>query len=98
MIPFYGEGLAWQRQHHIFTLPFYYIDYCLAQTVSLEFWRDIQHDNKRAWQKYMAYAKLGGSETFTNLLAKANIASPFDPVTLKNVAEAAAKSVNAMIP
>ncbi len=98
VIPFYGEGLAWQRQHHIFTLPFYYIDYCLAQTVSLEFWRDIQHDNKRAWQKYMAYAKLGGSETFTNLLAKANIASPFDPVTLKNVAEAAAKYLDKHAP
>lgn len=37
-IPFYSEGQGWQRQHHIYSSPFYYIDYCLAQTVSLQFW------------------------------------------------------------
>ena len=36
------EGRAWQRQHHIYESPFYYIDYCLAQTVSLQFWAEIQ--------------------------------------------------------
>ena len=37
-IPFYGDGEGWQRQMHIYQSPFYYIDYCLAQTVSLQFW------------------------------------------------------------
>ena len=36
-IPFFSEGEGWQRQSHIYESPFYYIDYCLAQTVSLEF-------------------------------------------------------------
>ena len=31
-IPFYSEGEGWQRQKHIYESPFYYIDYCLAQT------------------------------------------------------------------
>ncbi|MFQ8832545.1 MAG: hypothetical protein ACLR7U_06525 [Ruthenibacterium lactatiformans] len=33
-LPFYGRGAGWQRQLHIYEVPFYYIDYCLAQTVA----------------------------------------------------------------
>ena len=76
-IPFYAEGEGWQRQHHIYSSPFYYIDYCLAQTVSLEFWAKIQKDRKDAWNFYMAYAKQGGSRTFTDLLDNAGLDSPF---------------------
>ena len=41
-IPFYSEGERGQAQGHIYEMPFYYIDYCLAQTVSLELWVMIQ--------------------------------------------------------
>ena len=84
-IPFYSEGEGWQRQHHIYSSPFYYIDYCLAQTVSLEFWAMIQKDLKGAWQRYMAYSVQGGSRTFTELLANAGLGSPFDESTLRDV-------------
>ena len=84
-IPFYSEGEGWQRQHHIYSSPFYYIDYCLAQTVSLEFWAMIQKDLKDAWQRYMAYSVQGGSRTFTELLANAGLGSPFDESTLRDV-------------
>jgi len=89
-IPFYSEGEGWQRQHHIYTNPFYYIDYCLAQTVSLEFWAMIQKDVKEAWKKYMAYTEQGGSDVFTTLLEKAGLQSPFEEDCLKNVCEEAA--------
>ena len=84
-IPFYSEGQGWQRQHHIYSSPFYYIDYCLAQTVSLEFWAMIQKNLKDAWQRYMAYSVQGGSRTFTELLANAGLGSPFDESTLRDV-------------
>ena len=90
-IPFYSEGEGWQRQHHIYSLPFYYIDYCLAQTVSLEFWAKIQKDLPDAWRTYMAYTSQGGSRTFTDLLAHAGLESPFDAGTLKKVSAAAAE-------
>ena len=45
-IPFYSEGEGWQRQHHIYSFPLYYIDYCLAQTVALEIWALSQEDYK----------------------------------------------------
>ncbi|MCQ2558408.1 MAG: M3 family oligoendopeptidase [Oscillospiraceae bacterium] len=84
-IPFYSEGEGWQRQHHIYSMPFYYIDYCLAQTVSLEFWAMLQEDQAKAWDRYMAYTEQGGSRTFTQLLANAGLASPFDADTLRSV-------------
>lgn len=92
-IPFYGEGEAWQRQHHIYSSPFYYIDYCLAQTVSLEFWALIREDKANAWKHYMAYTVQGGSETFTKLLANAGLESPFDEKCLRGVCEKAAKAL-----
>ncbi len=93
-IPFYSDGEGWQRQHHIYSSPFYYIDYCLAQTVSLQFWALLQKDRKEAWEKYMAYTKQGGSHEFTKLLENAGLESPFGEECLKGVCEAAAKWLN----
>ena len=90
-IPFFSEGEGWQRQSHIYECPFYYIDYCLAQTVSLEFWAMIQKDPDDAWKHYMAYTKQGGSRTFTDLLKNADLVTPFDESCLRGVCEAAAK-------
>ena len=90
-IPFYGEGKGWQRQLHIYDLPFYYIDYCLAQTVALEFWAMIQKDPESAWKKYMAYTEQGGSRTFTELLKHADLKTPFDEACLREVCETATK-------
>lgn len=85
-IPFFSEGEHWQLKHHIYSSPFYYIDYCLAQTISLEFWAMIRDDLHAAWKKYMDYTSLGGSDTWTNLLKKAELKSPFDGTTLKDIA------------
>ena len=90
-IPFYSEGEGWQRQHHIYSSPFYYIDYCLAQTVSLQFWALIQENTENAWQHYMAYTRQGGSRTFTELLKNAGLDSPFEESTLRGVCEKAEK-------
>lgn len=90
-IPFYSDGEGWQRQHHIYSFPFYYIDYCLAQTVSLEFWAMIQKDRRKAWECYMAYTKLGGSRTFVELLRSAGLETPFEESCLRGVCETAAE-------
>jgi M3 family oligoendopeptidase len=88
-IPFYAEGEGWQRQHHIYSSPFYYIDYCLAQTVSLQFWAMLQKDRKDAWEHYMAYTRQGGSKVFTELLKNAGLDSPFEESCLRGVCQTA---------
>ena len=92
-IPFYGEGHGWQRQSHIYKMPFYYIDYCLAEAVSLQIWAMIQEDVDAAWKTYLKYTELGGSMVFTDLLAEAGLRSPFDPESLRSIA----KSVKAYL-
>ena len=88
-IPFYADGEGWQRQHHIYSSPFYYIDYCLAQTVSLQFWAMIQKDLPNAWKHYMAYTQQGGSRVFTELLKNAGLESPFEESCLRGVCQTA---------
>ena len=88
-IPFYADGEAWQRQQHIYNSPFYYIDYCLAQTVALQFWAMSQADFDDAWKHYMAYTVQGGCCTFVELLKNAGLNTPFDEITLKTVCEVA---------
>ena len=85
VIPFYSEGEGWQRQSHIYSSPFYYIDYCLAQTVALEIWALQQKDPKDAWEHYMAYTRQGGSRVFTELLRNAELESPFEETCLRTV-------------
>jgi len=90
-IPFFGDGKRWQRQQHIYDFPFYYIDYCLAETVALQLWAMMQKDNKAAWDTYMKYTRLAGTKTFTELVAAAGLESPFGDAALHTVCTAAAE-------
>jgi M3 family oligoendopeptidase len=88
---FYREGRRWQAQAHIYERPFYYIDYCLAQTMALAFWAESQTDFKAAWEKYLAFLRLAGTKTFTELVDGADLKSPFADGCLSDVAGAAVK-------
>ena len=55
----------------------------------------IQKDEKTAWNTYMAYTEQGGSDTWTNMLKKAGLASPFDGNTLKEICEKAGQYLDA---
>ena len=66
-------------------MPFYYIDYTLAQTCAFQFWMKFNRDKKRAWEEYYSLCKKGGSLPFTKLLEVANLKSPFENGTLKEV-------------
>lgn len=87
--PFYGEGKGWQRQLHIYENPFYYIDYCFAQTVALEFWVIMQQSHEEAWSRYRKLVNKAGTQTFTELVRTAGLPSPFEETALREVAESA---------
>ena len=84
-LPFYGRGAGWQRQIHIYRSPFYYIDYCMAQVMSLQFFALANEDRAKAWEKYMAFVKLGGTKTFTDLAHSVGLRSPLDSDCLADV-------------
>ena len=87
----YGEvdelknGIFWFRQGHIFSSPFYYIDYTLAQVCAFQFWIKSREDSEKAWQDYLNLCKLGGSKSFFELMKSANLKNPFVEGTLAAV-------------
>lgn len=85
-VPDLDRGLFWYRQGHIFEVPFYYIDYTLAQVVAFEFWQrfNIEHDPK-AWTDYLMMAKAGGKKTFGELIELGHLKSPFEDGTIAEV-------------
>ena len=84
----YGEveelknGIFWFRQGHIFSSPFYYIDYTLAQVCAFQFWIKSRENREKAWQDYLNLCKLGGSRPFFELMKSANLKNPFEEGTL----------------
>ncbi len=74
----YLKGLFWFKQGHIFEMPFYYIDYTLAQVIALQMWKLNGEDRELAWKKYMRLCILGGSKTFLGLLEDVKLDNPFE--------------------
>lgn len=82
---FLEKGGFWQRQNHIFTTPFYYIDYTLAQICAFQFWKKDRQDHESAWADYIRLCKAGGSKSFLELVKLANLKSPFDDGCVESV-------------
>lgn len=83
--PFLEKGTFWLRQSHIFSSPFYYIDYTLAQVVAFQFATEMWKNRDRAWNKYVKLCRLGGRYPFVELLAKAKLRNPFEDGNVRRV-------------
>lgn len=85
--PYLEQGGFWQRQGHIYEVPFYYIDYTLAQVCAFQFWKRSLEDFETAWSDYVRLCKLGGSKPFLELVASANLQSPFKEGVVQSLVE-----------
>lgn len=85
-IPYIEQGTRWQYQMHIYESPFYYIDYCLAQTIAFQFLILMQTDYDDAFARYFKFLCHGGELTFTQLVAEAGLKSPFAEGALSDLA------------
>jgi M3 family oligoendopeptidase len=85
-LPYLSEGTRWQYQMHIYETPFYYIDYCLAQTVSLFFLIASLENYEKAFAAYLNFSKQGGAKAFGDLVEEAGLCSPFKEGALSEVA------------
>lgn len=84
-----GMGGRWQAQLHIYRVPFYYIDYTLAQCCALQFWVNSQQDYRASFDTYVTLCGLGGSAPFGKLVQAAKLKSPFEPGALQAAVAAA---------
>jgi len=72
----------WYRQSHIHTIPFYYIEYGLAQLAALQVWRRARRDPADALARYKAALSFGGTRTLPEIFATAGASLVFDSVTM----------------
>lgn len=84
-LPMYSRGAGWQRQHHIYEMPFYYIEYCMAGTLALQFFSLYLMDKKEAWEKYLSFVKQGGTKTFIELAHDSGLYSPTDDGAVEKI-------------
>lgn len=76
--PYYEAGGFWQKQHHIYDFPFYYIDYCLAQTCALEYKVRMDKNFSEAWASYLKLCRLSASDFYGGLLNSAELTLPYE--------------------
>ncbi|MBZ0280199.1 MAG: M3 family oligoendopeptidase [Anaerolineae bacterium] len=73
---------GWQRKMHIFSDPFYYVDYGLAQMGAVQIWKSALNDQTAAVKQYRAGLALGGTRTLPELYAATGARFAFDAGTL----------------
>lgn len=85
--PFLEKGTWWFQQAHIFEVPFYYIDYTLAQICALQFWQKMNKNYQESWKDYLNLCHEGGTKSFLNLLKVAKLKSPFEDDCVEDIIE-----------
>jgi oligoendopeptidase F len=78
----------WMRQLHLFHVPFYYVEYGIAQLGALQLWVKSRDDSHRALSNYRAGLRLGGTRGLPELFAAAGIVFDFSERTLGPLMEA----------
>ncbi len=73
----------WQRQGHIFQVPFYYVEYGLAQLGALQVWRNALRNQAKAVADYRTALALGGTVSIPQMFAAAGAKFAFDTATLQ---------------
>ncbi len=83
-----ARAAGWHRQLHIFEVPFYYIEYGIAQLGSLQLWLQAREDEGRALESYRRAMALGGSRPLPALFAAADLEFDFGPATVRRLVDA----------
>jgi oligoendopeptidase F len=79
------RAIGWQRQLHLFEVPFYYIEYGIAQLGAIGMWMQYQQNPTAALENYMNALALGGTKTLPELYKTAGIEFNFSPDYVKKL-------------
>jgi oligoendopeptidase F len=74
---------AWQRQLHLFEVPFYYIEYGIAQLGAIGMWMQFKNNREQALDNYCNALGLGGTKTLPQLFEAAGLRFDFSPEKIK---------------
>ncbi len=92
-----SRASLWHRQLHIFEIPFYYVEYGIAQLGALQVWQASLKDFKGALDHYLAGLSLGGSRPLPELFRGAGIAFDFSDKTIGPLMKAVQASLREIL-
>ncbi len=75
----------WQRQLHLFEVPFYYIEYGIAQLGAIGMWMQYKQNKQNALDNYCNALSLGGTKTLPQLYEAAGLQFDFSPEKIKGL-------------
>jgi oligoendopeptidase F len=78
---------GWQRQLHLFEVPFYYIEYGIAQLGAIGLWKQYKKDPQEAINNYITALSLGGTRTLPELFTSAKLEFNFSPPYIRGLME-----------
>jgi oligoendopeptidase F len=78
---------SWQRQLHLFEVPFYYIEYGIAQLGAIGMWKQFRENPSKALGNYIQALSLGGTRTLPELYASAGLQFDFSPKHIQTLIE-----------
>ncbi len=76
---------AWQKQLHLYEVPFYYIEYGIAQLGAIGLWMQYKNNPEQALDNYMKALSLGGTKTLPELYKAAGLTFDFSPGNIKTL-------------
>ncbi|MEO6730357.1 MAG: M3 family oligoendopeptidase [Ferruginibacter sp.] len=79
------RGNLWQKQLHLFEVPFYYIEYGIAQLGAIGLWRQFKSDKQLAMDNYCKALTLGGTKTLPQLFETAGLKFDFSSDQIKEL-------------
>jgi oligoendopeptidase F len=78
---------GWQRQLHLYEVPFYYIEYGIAQLGAIGMWQQYKQDPEKAVSNYINALQLGGTKTLPALFEAAGLKFDLSPAHIKTLME-----------
>lgn len=79
-------GNVWQKQLHLFEVPFYYIEYAIAQLGAIAVWKNYKQDPKKGLQQYLDALALGYTKPMNEIYETAGIKFDFSATYIKELA------------
>jgi len=80
-------GNVWQKQLHLFEVPFYYIEYAIAQLGAIAVWKNYKENPEKALDQYLAALSLGYTKPMNEIYETAGIKFDFSADYVKELAQ-----------
>lgn len=78
---------AWQRQLHLYEVPFYYIEYGIAQLGAIGLWQQYRENPEKAINNYITGLALGATKTLPELFAASGLRFDLSPDHIRRLME-----------